>query len=119
MYKSWKLFLDDQIHDSDAPDRHVPEGFIGAASSAEAMRLVQELGPPEYMDLDHDLGLLPDGSEDNAKVFLKWLTENYWNFPPKDFHVHSANVASGGKPWIESHIRCWKNVCEEERLSRL
>lgn len=103
----WKLWLDDQIHDPDASSRWVPTGFIGAASTAEAIKLVERLGPPSYIDFDHDLGMLPSGEEDNAKAFCKWLFKNYPRNPPKDWHVHSQNKSPDVRGWIDSYLGSW------------
>lgn len=104
---TWKLWLDDQIDDSDAPDRWVPEGFIGAASTAQAITLVGELGPPEYIDFDHDLGTLESGEEDNAKRFCKWLYENYPDNPPDGWRIHSQNRSPDAGGWIDSYLKSW------------
>lgn len=103
----WALWLDDQIYDPDAPDRWTPKGFLGAASTTEAIALVERFGPPEYIDFDHDLGMLPDGQEDNAKRFCKWLSENHPNNPPKDWRIHSQNRSPDAGGWIDSYLRSW------------
>ncbi len=103
---TWKLFLDDQIDDPSAPDRWVPEGFIGAASTAQAITLVDELGPPEYMSLDHDLGVA-----DRSIDFLKWLSSEYYYNPP-DYVVHSANPV--GRKNIIAFMESWKRSCDRE-----
>jgi hypothetical protein len=95
----WKLWLDDQLADPDAPERHTRSGFIGAASTAEAIALVESLGVPEYMSLDHDLG-----QSDRSMDFLKWLSNNYTDSPPK-YDVHSANPI--GRENIISFMESW------------
>ncbi len=97
----WKLWLDDQIYDPDAPLRHTPEGFIGARSSEEAKALVLKNGVPSFMSLDHDLG-----ETDNVMVFLKWLVYEYGCDTPPAYHVHSANPV--GKANIISYMESWK-----------
>ncbi len=101
---TWRLWLDDQIHDPYAPDRHVPEGFLGAATPQEAIDLVLLHGPPAFVDFDHDLG---EGLD--AKQFCKWLYENYPDSPP-DFEVHSANMQ--GAAWIRSYVKSWQRSME-------
>ncbi len=96
---SWKLWLDDQIHDPYAPARHVPEGFLGAASPQEAIALCLLHGPPVFVDFDHDLG---EGLD--AKSFCKWMFETFPDNPPA-FKVHSANPA--GAAWITSYLNSW------------
>jgi len=103
----WKLWLDDQVSDPETPLRWAPEGFIGAASTKEAIDLVKKLGPPEFIDFDHDLGMLPSGEEDTAKSFCKWLAENHPMNPPKDWNIHSQNRSPDAGGWINSFIRSW------------
>lgn len=50
-----KLFVDDQINDPDAPNRHPPEGWVGVATAEEAIALLRS-GVVEEIKLDHDLG---------------------------------------------------------------
>jgi hypothetical protein len=89
---NWKLFLDDL---RDPPF----SGFVIARSTSEAKQLVVEKGPPSSMSLDHDLG-----GDDTAMVFLKWLSENYFDSPP-GFQVHSANPV--GADNIVSFMNSW------------
>ena len=99
--RSWDLWLDDQLDDENCPNRHTPKGFIGAKSSEEAKNLVLQRGLPRHMDLDHDLG-----GDDNVRIFLKWLSEDYYPAKIPTFEVHSANVMAG--PWISSFIKSWR-----------
>lgn len=101
---TWKLWLDDDLNNPVAPERHVPAGYIGAATSAEAIALVKNFGAPSFMSLDFDLGMV-DGKKDTAELFLKWLANEYPDSPP-DYEIHSRNVA--GAPWIESWMESWK-----------
>lgn len=97
---TWKLWLDDQLDDPDAPTRHTPAGSVGAKSSAEAIKLVEERGEPFFMDLDHDLG-----GDDNAMVFLRWLQRKFPETVP-EYVVHSRNVV--GEPAIHAFMRSWE-----------
>lgn len=97
----WKLWLDDQIHDPDAPARHCPPGFFGAASSNEALRLMLIAGPPVECSLDHDLG-----QDDTVRELLKQWQKMFPNQPPEIWEVHSANPLA--KDWIDSFIISWK-----------
>ena len=101
---SWKLWLDDQIHDPETPVRWTPLGFKGAASVVEAIALVQEFGPPSHVDLDHDLGEDSLGHELTAKPFAKWLSDNYPDSPPT-CAIHSRNRDGGA--WLASHFDSW------------
>lgn len=103
----WYLYLDDQIHDLNAIDRKVPTGFLGAASTVEAIALVERLGPPILIDFDHDLGYDADGNELTAKEFCKWLYENYPDNPPKQWKIHSRNISPDAGGWIDSYLRSW------------
>jgi hypothetical protein len=102
---SWKLWLDDQVHDEDTPNRHAPLGFHGADSSIQAKGLVRLYGPPEFMDLDHDLG-----GEDTAMSFLRWLAEEYPDSCPR-YRIHSENVA--GQKNIVSFMDSWRRTLED------
>jgi hypothetical protein len=101
----WKLWLDDQINDPHAPARHCPKGFEGAASVVDAQELVDQLGPPSFMDLDHDLGEnVPSGMD-----FLKWLANNHPDTPPA-WNIHSANVCGAAN--MDSFMKSWAKVVE-------
>jgi hypothetical protein len=97
----YKLFIDDQLDDPDAPARWLPQDFVGAKSSEEAIAIVKQRGFPYYLDLDHDLA---DG--DDVMIFLKWLWNTYPYTEPPEFNIHSANPV--GKKNIESFINSWK-----------
>jgi hypothetical protein len=106
----WKLWLDDQSFDYDAPERKAPDGFIPAVNSEQAKALVFEFGMPDFIDFDHDLGIDRDGEEDTAMKFLRWL-ESIYNLPynnPPGYMIHSAN-GEGAKN-IQSFMESWKKV---------
>lgn len=98
---SWKLWIDDQIDDPDAPERWVPPGFKGASSSKEACKLVIRYGLPAYMDLDHDLK-----GNDTTMKFLYWLADNYPNGPIPKYNVHSLNPV--GRANMILFMRDWE-----------
>ena len=102
----WKLWLDDQIHDPECPERWVPIGYYGAASVAEVCALVETHGflDLEEMDLDHDLG------DHDAKSFLKWLGEQFPDGPVPEWKIHSRNPA--GSAWMDSFLQSWKRSLE-------
>lgn len=93
----WKLYLDDERCPSDS-------GWMIARSSEDAKKLVVDLGMPEKMSLDHDLG-----GADTTMVFLRWLYnfsyENKINNVP-EYVVHSANPI--GSKNIVSFMESWK-----------
>jgi hypothetical protein len=95
--------VDDQLDELQA--RKVPEGWLGAKSSSEAILLVKEKGPPEYIDLDHDLG-----GEDTVLIFLKWLRKNHFNDIPRGCRVHSKNII--GADAIRHFMHDWKREIE-------
>ena len=76
---------------------------MGAASSAEAIQIVQNLGYPEMMDLDHDLG-----GNDTAMIFVKWLFENGKdsNLRPPAWRIHSKNPI--GVANLQSYLSSWE-----------
>ena len=102
---SYRLWIDDQINDPETPDRHVPNGWIGAKSSRDAIRIFETFGVPEYISFDHDLGLNEDGSPDTAMVICKWLANNFFD-ADIEYDVHSKNPI--GRKNIQSFMDSWK-----------
>jgi hypothetical protein len=94
--KSWRLFLDDERY----PTWDLGQVEI-AKDCAEAIALVQELGVPELISFDHDLGKEDTGAiKPTAMFFLRWLIdEDLGGRPDFDLRdvkrviVHSANYA--------------------------
>lgn len=107
---TWKLWLDDQSYDPDAPARHPPEGFVSAVRSAQALALIREFGFPEFIDFDHDLSIGPDGETDTAMKLLRALEREYdlASIAPPGYRIHSAN-GEGAKN-IESFMESWRRV---------
>lgn len=89
---TWSLWLDDE--------RLALPGFYQAESIVKAQDLVTSYGPPAFMSLDHDLE-----GEKTSMDFIKWLSQNYFDLPPK-YTVHSANPV--GKENIISFMENWK-----------
>ena len=98
---TWKLWLDDQLNDPEVPVRHTPEGFVGAKSSANAIKLVEEHGLPFFMDLDHDLG-----GGDTVMELLRWMQRKYPEGPVPEYRIHTQNVV--GEPAIRSFMASWE-----------
>lgn len=96
---NWKLWLDDQIDDPDAPARHIPEGFVGAASIKQAQRLIETFGLPSFMSLDHDLGT------GEAVTLVRWMEARFQDDLPPDYVIHSANPV--GKANLISLLESW------------
>lgn len=97
---SWNLWLDDQLDDPVAPDRHTPPGFLGAKSTEEAKALIALHGLPKFMDLDHDLG-----GDDTAEIFVKWMYYEYGAEVPPEYRIHSAN--GPGSLVLRSFLDSW------------
>lgn len=110
---AWKLWLDDDIHNPEATERHTPEGFIGAASVDEAIDMICHFGYPEFMDLDHDLGEVSSGVK--AKDGMAFLKNLYFLMPakslPPKWNIHSKNVG-GGAANMASYLRSWEKSLE-------
>ncbi len=88
-----KLWLDDI--------RTVPEGWVGAHSVDEAIRLM-EAGEVEFASLDHDLGEYEPAGGDGIKLVL-WMAEHeVW--PTRGIRVHSANPV-GSKDMLRTIAR--------------
>jgi len=67
-----------------------PDWFI-VRSSADAIDFFRDMGCPEYISFDHDLG-----GDDTSMIIVKWMVENDLDNPgfiPQgfEFNVHSAN----------------------------
>lgn len=97
----WKLWLDDQHDDPEAPFRHPPDDFIASKSSTDAICLTKLFGIPEFISFDHDLG---DG--DDAMVYINWLTDHLYDSVVPEYAVHSANPV--GRDNIISKMNSWK-----------
>lgn len=113
----WKLWLDD-LRD---PSIESPEekDFIWCRDCHQAFYYVRMWGPPDFMALDHDLGIpvyrYAIGGE-NAQVetvmkFLRWLERMHPNSCP-EYRVHSANGV--GAENIVSFMESWKKALSEE-----
>jgi hypothetical protein len=98
---TWKLWLDDLHACRHTPDRHPPEGFVAAASSIDAASRVRELGMPEFIDFDFDLG-----HGDSAIILITWLRENYPDGPFPEYLVHSTYP--GAAEMIHDAMKAWK-----------
>lgn len=69
---TWTLFLDDER----TPTWDLGQEVLIARDCDEAERLVQELGCPEVISFDHDLGSDADGKvKPTAMKFLWWLID--------------------------------------------
>lgn len=69
--------------------------------------MVDEFGPPEFIDFDHDLGELEPGFEDKAMRFLKWLEGAYpYAIDGLDYRIHSANPE--GAKNIQAFMDSWR-----------
>lgn len=84
MTESWALFLDDErFPPSDSRPWQI------ARSTAEAMVLIDQMGWPGYVSLDHDLG-----GDDTAIVFIRTIIERLLDEGrglPFRWTVHSQN----------------------------
>ena len=109
----WSLWLDDDAGKEDMPDRNPPVEVFKrdwkiATTSKQAMRLVVAFGPPEHMDLDHDLGQPEDRmGNDETMYFLKWLHHSYPNSILNiTWNTHSRNPDRNKT--MHSYLDSWK-----------
>jgi len=81
-----------------------------ARSTQEAKNVLELLGTPMFMALDHDLG-----GHDTTMKFLKWFAFDYEHNddPVPEYVVHSANPA--GTQNIISYIESWRRSREIHR----
>lgn len=121
--KKWALWLDDlrNPYTSEKRSLHpIGKTFVWARDVEQAIYFVKAFGPPDYMALDHDLGL----DEENTRIqnslvykesgmdFLKWLEEHMDGRRPPDAIVHSDNPE--GKKNMEAFIRSWSRSASNE-----
>ena len=76
-----------------------------ARTSSDAIQVIENLGCPEYISFDHDLG-----GDDTAMAVVKYMVEKDLDnkgFIPDDFtfFVHSANPV--GKSNLEGYLNCY------------
>lgn len=90
----FKLFIDDV---REPPD----DTWVLARNCSEAELLVDDLGMPTMMSLDHDLG---DG--ESVMSFLKWLVDVHYEAGPPAYVVHSANPV--GRDNIVAYMESWR-----------
>lgn len=91
---TFKLFIDDVREPPDA-------SWTLARCCSEAEMLVDDLGMPDVMSLDHDLG---DG--ETVMMFLRWLVEVHYEQGPPTYSVHSANPM--GRDNIVAYLESWR-----------
>lgn len=105
----FKLWVDDQALEEDMESFRSPPpddlSWQVAKTSAQAIELIQAWGPPKYISFDHDLGLLPDGTEDTAMTVINYLIEHHYA-AEIDYEVHSKN--GPGALNIRSKMNSWK-----------
>ena len=94
---TWNLYIDD-IRFPPA-DRE----WIVCRSSQEALDRVAEMGMPQFISFDHDLG-----EEDTTMVFLCRMVNEVWDgvSVPPDYQIHSANPV--GAENIRSFMDSWR-----------
>jgi len=95
----YSLYLDDERNPPD-------DSYVLARTFEEAKTIVIERGLPVFMSLDHDLGLDSDGNPVDVMSFVNWLSENYYDEGPPNWHIHSANPQ--GRDNLNSKLRSWK-----------
>lgn len=106
---SWRLFLDDLRDPQKVYNR---DDLIVARTSEEAEALVTQLGAPEWIGFDHDLGEIKTGH-----YFALWLIEQELDGNirlPDNFtyNVHSANPvgAENIRKLLENYLANRKTI---------
>lgn len=103
---SYALFLDDERHPP-----HNGKDWCVARSVTEAIHLVEELGVPESISFDHDLGSFQGRPEPSGMDFAKWLVQHDLDHNILDqrftFTVHSMNPvgAKNIQSYMESYLK--------------
>ncbi len=104
--QDWGLWVDDQSFDPTALDKHPPkfDWIIAASSAPEAILLIQEFGPPFFIDLDDDLG---DGSEASVKNIVKYLYDKY-PYVKMEFKIRYPSSPVGN--WLYTYMDTWQRM---------
>ena len=104
-----KIWLDDQLDDPSTPNRHVPEGFVGAKNAVDFKRLVEQAVENgeviEEIHLDNDLG---EGEIEGYQL-LEWLKENYPEIVvdgKTEINIHSEN--SVRREHMRKQLEWWR-----------
>ena len=106
----YRLWIDDDAGKLGiASFRNPPIGeykipWLVAHTSQEAIDIIKEFGLPDFIDFDHDLGTLPDGSTDTSMIVIDYLINNHFD-ACVDFKVHSKNPVGAAN--IESKMMSW------------
>jgi hypothetical protein len=118
---TWKLFLDDERNFQDvtwAPwdirEQYRQEGWIICRNHEEVTRKVDELGFPQFVSFDHDLGDFVNGTGYTVAKYLVDL-DMYTDIAMPDdfaFFVHSKNPI--GKANIEGYLNNYLKHKSEE-----
>lgn len=106
------LFLDDERTLDMAYGPRAESKFaypvLVARSTDEAKHIVENVGWPTHMLLDHDLG-----GDDTTMVFLRWLAyEKHDGEIIPDYTIHSANPVGASN--INGFMRSWARSCHAE-----
>jgi hypothetical protein len=109
-----KIWLDDQLHDPAAPNRHTPEGWVGCKDGKEFKAAVTKAMESDEgitaLDLDNDLG---EESLEGHEL-LQWMVDTYPEVIVSEdvlINIHSANEVEARK--MESNIKWWRKNKEE------
>lgn len=105
---TWNLFIDDERLPTDANWAEwygVRENWVVARNWPEAYDVIKNLGFPNFISFDHDLGdpdVEPTGFE-IAKMLVEFDMDNILEIPSNfSFYVHSQNPI--GKKNIEGYL---------------
>jgi hypothetical protein len=113
---SYKLFLDDvRMPSFIYPETNDSEWVI-ARDVDEFKAIVEDMGVPEFISFDNDLGSHENGIiKLEGKDAAKWLTyEKAFDISNMEFKVHSSNVA-GPREDIAAWINNWKKHLRDGR----
>ena len=105
----WNLYLDDERSPKTTPANNQP--WIVCRSMNEAIEKITELGVPDQVSLDHDLGFntfsktnLPSGYD-----FVKWFANYLQEQPDVDVHNIKFNVHSANPVGAKNMNEYWKS----------
>ena len=88
---TYRMFLDDVRDPSWVYPQLDSSNWIVCRSFDEAQAVMEDLGWPEWISFDHDLGDDEASGFDLAKHLINWDLDTHSMPPNFHFEVHSAN----------------------------
>lgn len=100
MQEAWSLWVDSKSFDPEAIDKQPPgyDWVVAASNAKEAIMLIDELGPPCFIDLDDD---------ELCKDVVRHLYQKHSGVEI-GFRVRSPNSVVGS--WLYNFMYSWHQI---------